>query len=465
MSATALHPVDLEPSLLTAHTYTTRRRSTVVDPATVMSMMVCLLYCLPAPLIVPELTYAGRPALLTAFALWCWWLTTRLNPRLVMVGPQPMRWVVFAYLVSILLSYLAGLARGLTTLEANGQDFTLIVTVQFLGVVLMAADGIPNWERLNGVLRVYLWSAGFMAVVGLLQASLKVNIVAYMTFPGLQLKSDVADFQPRGAGGLFRVAGTATHYIEFSTVMAMAVPFAIHFARFAPTRNARLAAGTVGVLVTAAIPFAISRTGVLALGIAMAVMFLAAWDWRTRYNVLIVGGAVVAALMVVKPGLLGTLKSMFATAENDPSITGRTDDYAYVAQWFSERPWLGRGPGTLIPDLYLILDSQWLYSLVTSGIVGAAAFAALHVTGITLASIALRRSTRPADRHLCAALISALVTSIVVSATFDSLGFSTFAFTLALMSGLCGAVWRFSHPRRTVRTSYVRRQSEYLQSD
>jgi O-antigen ligase len=451
-----LHPVDLEPSLLAVHTYATRRRRVRVDAAALLSIMVCLLYCLPATLIVPELTFAGRPALLVTFALCCWWLLTRLHPRLAMVGPQPMRWAVLAYLVSFLLSYLAGTMRGLPELEANGQNFALIVTFEFLGVLLIAADGIPNWQRLGGILRVFVWSAGFAALVGLIQSTTAIDITRYLTLPGLRFHGQMADFAGRGDGGLFRVASTAAHYIEFSTVMAVAVPFAIHFARFAPSRTARAATALVALLMTAVIPMTVSRTGVLALAAAVAVMFIATWDWRTRYHVLAFGVVTTAALMVLKPGLLGTMKSLFVSAPNDPSIQGRTDDYEYVAYWFSQRPWLGRGPGTLIPDLYLILDNQWLGTLVTGGVVGVAAFAGLHITGITLATIALRRSSRPAERDLCAALIAAQVTSLLVSATFDSLSFTTFSFTLALMCGISGTVWRLTHPDRTVRTSNVR---------
>jgi O-antigen ligase len=456
LTSTALHPVDLEPTLLEERTYGTRRRLTRIDAAGLLSLMVFLLYALPAQLIVPELTYAGRPALLVAFALWCWWLLARLNHRLVMLGPQPMRWVVLFYLMATLLAYLAGTLRGLPILESNAQNFNLIITLEFLGVVLMAADGIPNWQRLNGVLRVYIWAGGFMALVAFIQVISKVNIAMYIKLPGTQVLGEIADFQNRGDAGFFRVAGTATHYIEFSTVMAMAVPFAIHFARFATSKRARVAAAVVAVMMTAAIPMAISRTGVIALITAVVVMFVAAWNWRTRYNVMLVGIAVVGALTVLKPGLLGTLKAMFTSFDEDPSISGRTDDYTIVSHYFAQRPWLGRGPGTLIPDLYLILDNQWLLTLVTGGIIGVAAFAALHLVSLTLAWIALKRADRPEDKHLCAALISTVVISMLVSATFDTLSFTTFSFTLALCCGISGAVWRFTHPARAVRTSSVR---------
>ena len=373
-----------------------------------------------------------------------------------MVGPQPLRWAALLYLLSMLLSYLAGMLRGLPTKESNAQNFSLLVTVEFLGLILMTADGTPNWARLRTIIRVFVWSATFMSFVGMVQSLLNYDLRQYLLLPGLQIKSELADFALRGDGGLFRVAGTATHYIEFSTVLAMAVPFGIHCTFYAATRTGRILFGAATLLITTAIPVAISRTGVVALGAAVIVMFVLAWNWRMRYNVLLVGGVVVGGLVLVKPGLLGTLRSMFLWIDADPSISGRTDDYASVAYWFAERPMLGRGPGTLIPDLYIILDNQWLLTLVTGGIIGVLALVVLHVTCVSLAWIAMRRSTRPEDRHLCAALISTQVVAVLVGATFDSFSFTTFLFTLGLMSGACGVVWRVTHPARIIRTSTVR---------
>jgi hypothetical protein len=45
---------------------------------------------------------------------------------------------------------------------------------------------------------------------------------------------------------------------------------------------------------------------------------------------------------------------------------------------------------------------------------------------------------------------------LLVAGTFDSMSFLTYATTLALTLGLCGTVWRLTHPARTVRTSTTR---------
>src|SRR5262249_40038919 len=160
-----------------------------------------------------------------------------------------------------------------------------------------------------------------------------------------------------------------------------------------------------------------------------------------RYNVFVIASGLGLTLMVVKPGLLGTLRALlFADSANDPSIAGRTQDYEVVGHFFARHPWLGRGPGRLIPVVYncLVLGHTWLYQLVTWGLVGVVALATLHITAITLAVLGFRRSPNEEEKHLCVALIAVQVLAIVVGGTFDSLGFSTFAITLALLMGCCG---------------------------
>ena len=108
MTATAVHPVDLEPSLVGDRIYLSRRRYTRIDAAMLLSAMVCFLYLIPSSLILPGMTDIGRPALVIGLLLWFWWVLVRLNPRLVMVGPQPIRWAVLVYGMSLLASYAAG---------------------------------------------------------------------------------------------------------------------------------------------------------------------------------------------------------------------------------------------------------------------------------------------------------------------------------------------------------------------
>ncbi|WP_250002926.1 O-antigen ligase [Actinoplanes sp. M2I2] len=444
------HLADFDPSLIADRTYLTRRRFTTVDAPAVLSLTIGLLTLFPAYLIVPGLTDLGRPALIGAFLLGCWWLVARLSPRLMMVGPQPARWIALVYVLSLLVSYAVGFLRGLTTMEMNSADRAMLGAIAFLGVMLIAADGIPNWARLQGVLRVFVWCACFMAVIGLVQALLYIDLTQRLMIPGLQPKGWIVGLELRGGG--VRVASTAFHYIEFSLIMVMALPFAIHFARFAPTPRQRHLFAVAALLIAGAVPVTMSRTGFLALGVVLAVL-VPVWGWRLRYNMLVIGTGLLVAMAVAKPNVASTISGIFLDAENDPSITARTKRYEMVGHYFSQTPWLGRGTGTWVSPQYQYLDNQWLGTALSNGVVGVAALATLYIGAVWLAGLALRRTTVAAERHLCACLIAVALTGILANATFDALGFSTYSTVLALMLGLCGAVWRFTHPARAVRTS------------
>lgn len=450
---TAIHPGDLEPSRVDKHTYLTRRRLLRIDATMLLGLMFALLTVLPARLIVPGTTDIGRPALVVCLLMFCWWVISRLNPRLAFTGPQPIRWALLVYWSSMFISYAAGFLRGLTAMEANSADRWLLGTAAMSGVILTIADGIANWDRLRAFLRVIVWCCFFMAVVGLAEAVLAQPLSQLLVVPGLEEIRPAPELQVRGGG--LRVAATTSHYIELSAVLATGLPFAIHLARFAPTSNGRRTYLFAAMVIGAGIPATISRTGLIAVGISLLCL-MPLWAWRMRYNALVLCLGVFGILGAAKPSFAVTLVEMFTGLSSDPSITSRTEDYGLVGFYFAQRPWFGRGTGTWVVPQYIYLDNQWLSTALCNGIVGVAALAALFITAMVLAVIALRRAATAEDKHLCAALIGTQIIAIFVSLTFDSLWFDTYAITVAVTIGLCGAVWRFTHPARRVRTSTTR---------
>ena len=189
----------------------------------------------------------------------------------------------------------------------------------------------------------------------------------------------------------------------------------------------------------------------LALALVSLVLF-PVWSWRQRYNISVIAAILGATAAVASPGLVRTLLDLFDDPSTNPAFTVRAERYPMVFHYVAQRPWLGRGTGTWVAPQYTILDNQWLDTLLSNGIVGVAVLALLHLTGIALAFMALRRSTTAEARHLCAALICTQVVGLAVAERSDWLSFSTYAVVLALNLGFCGTVWRLTHPSRTVRT-------------
>jgi polysaccharide biosynthesis protein PslJ len=445
---------DLDPSLVDRQTYASRRRRHLLDTAATLGLVAALAMLVPAHLVIPGLTGIGRPVVAFGTVLALAWFVSRLHPRLAMRTPQPLRWTAAAYLTAMLLSYAAGSLRGLPPLEANGADRALVISLFMVGVALVCADGVATRARLDDLLRTLVGLGVVMALIGHVQASFEFNLVELIRLPGLVDHRDAVDFRARGAGFL-QVASTTLHYIEFSTVMAFLVPYGIHLIRFSRGPRGRAAALVGTVLVAAAVPITLSRTGMVGLAVALLVLGWS-WSWRIRYTVAVASLGLLAALMVVQPGLLGTIRALFTHAGDDPSVQGRTDDYGPAFDYISQRPLLGRGPGTFIPSLYRFIDNDWLLHLITVGVVGTAAYAAWHLAAVTLAVVAYRRARSEVDRHLCACLIATQATAVVVAAFFDAMAFATHVTVLSILTGAAGAMWRFTHPDRRVRSAAPR---------
>jgi O-antigen ligase len=418
------------------------------DAGSGLILVVLLAYVLPPRLIVSGVGAVGRPAVLAAFGLMVWWLCAKLVPGLSIQSRQPIRVAVGLFLLAYSSAFAFGLGRQLPVEEASGANRAAITTLALCGVTLVTADGIRTRKRLDQVLRMLLAGGLIMAVVGILQHWFDYDLTPRIRFPGLTLNSGLIGVGARGSELLARVAGTAGHYIEYGVLMGMLLPLAIHYLRFAADRLQRRFYLLVTVTIALAMFFSVSRAAILTGAVAM-LFLVPAWRWRDRLNAACWAFIFLVLVRATQPGLLGTIKSLFLNMSNDPSITGRTNDYAQVGRYISERPWFGRGPGTFSPDRYLLLDNQWLATVISIGFVGGVALLLLLLTAVTLGKRVGRLSTDASARHLGHAIGASILGGMVASFTFDSLSFTTFALTLFLLIGAAGALWRLESDRGT----------------
>ena len=202
-----------------------------------------------------------------------------------------------------------------------------------------------------------------LALIGFAQFVTGINIVNALHIPGLTLHSSGVSLYDRE--GFHRVNGTALHALEYATVLSMVLPLALSQAVRRRTSWCR-APGPAHRRSAAADRVPVGRPGARRRA-----------GLRTRrrgpagaWIVLALLPVGVLAFVAVTPGLLGTIRGLFVSAGTDTSITARTDDYPAVGDFFSQYPWLGRGPNTFLPSIYRTLDNQYLGSLVEGGIVG-----------------------------------------------------------------------------------------------
>lgn len=414
------------------------------DEVTAITMLIAATMFIPGDRRLGPLGAIGVPGTLVGGGLLLLWLYSRCSPNLgADRGRQPLRILAIVMLVATLASYVAGQVRGLLPAEVTVSDAALLGLASGLGVMLFASDSIRDMAVLHRVIERITLGAALMSIVAILQYFNIIDLAALVKFPGLTVEAKSAEnIFVIERGGLNRVAGTATHPIELSVALAMCFPLALHMVLTAPPER-RARSWTILSLIAITLPLTISRSGILAVAVA-AVLYCSCLKIRTIVNLLPLALAGMAAVAVAAPGVLGTLKGFLLATGNEPSSDARTEDYPIVIAQWREHPILGRGVGTYIPDLYRVVDNQYLVTLVSTGVIGLFVLIAFFCTGYSLGRRINRYANNDSERQLGQALAAAIAAAAVASYTFDSMAFLIVFILTHLLVGCAGALWRIS---------------------
>ena len=207
------------------------------------------------------------------------------------------------------------------------------------------------------------------------------------------------------------------------------------------TKRSRLFSLVPAILITAALPTALSRTAVVAFAAVISIMWFS-WSRRRQMRFTMTVGLGVASLFVFAPKVPGVLIDLFTKANEDVSISTRTEDYSKAADFISQNPFFGRGFKTFDPARYFYLDNQYLLSLIETGIIGTICLLGLLVTAITLARNVRHTSRDPFVRELGQCCVAAIFAVMLCFATFDTMSFPMISFTTLAIVGIASALWR-----------------------
>ena len=232
----------------------------------------------------------------------------------------------------------------------------------------------------------------------------------------------------------------------------MVFPIALHYALTTTAERARRRWWVCTATILVAVPFSISRTGVIAMLSVLLVLGFA-WSPQRRWRALGFGLVFLVAMRLAVPGLVGTIRALFTSFGEDPSVADRQIDYAFVKDLFNARPFFGRGFFTFIPTRYDWLDNQYLMTAVETGVVGVLAILTLFAVGIGISRLVWAVSSDDTSRDLARSLMAALTVPVTTFATFDYMSFATSRSLLFLLVGCAGALWRIEvrdRPRAAV---------------
>jgi O-antigen ligase len=407
------------------------------DGCSILTWALVLLFLVPQPyVLVGPLKSIGNPATLVALAGLAIWAASRVLNLSQASELNPVRWVLLVFTIAATAAYAAGMVRDLTASESASTTRVIFGHMALLGVALLAVDELGTRERITVLLQRVVLLGGVAASIGILEFAFSgFDFREVMRLPGLTANVDPESVS---RSGFDRITSGSSHPIEFAVVTAALVPLALHFVIH--TRTGRWPYALALVAMLAAIPMSVSRSGFLALAVGFLV-YAAALSHRGRLNALVLGLIGVAVFRAMVPGLLGTVRSLFRDTSTDPSIAGRTDDYAAIPGLMDGHWWWGRGLGTFVPDVYFFLDNQFLAALLQGGVIGLLAFIVLLLVGIGTARGVRRRATDPALRSLGQALAATIASLGVSGFVFDLLSFRQSGFLLFLAIGCAGALW------------------------
>lgn len=425
-----------------------------------------LLLCIPSRLVLGPLGSAGTPAGLAGVGALVWWLFATVAGQNPVRGLTPLRVSLAALTGAVLAAYANGTSGGwyappsvrqstddlfdlvqpnvdqIAAAMITTADRGLLIYAGWLGITLLTAEGLRSWKDLHLLTTWVVWLGAVVAALGVIQFFTGVNISRFFIIPGLSASSDFGFVSSRSI--LNRPSSTATHPIEFGVVLAALLPLALH--RSICRWGAKLVAPPTA-LIAVAVFMSVSRSAILVTIISFVVLMLG-WSWEWRRRALLLAPVFIVTLRVAIPGLVGTIFSLFRNVGNDPSVTGRTDDYGVVMWLFHDHEVFGRGLFTFVPRFYRILDNQYLMFMLELGFVGLVAAIVLFLAGFFSARSAFRHAAAAESRHLGLALSGSILGMAVTYVTFDAWGFPMAAGLTFLLLGMAGAAWRLARDDR-----------------
>jgi O-antigen ligase len=423
-------------------------------PLNLVTIWLGLVLLIPSVLVVPGLGAVGTPANLFGLGLAGVWTLGRIQGKSNdELGFQWAYLAFGAYLVGNLMAYMAGHTRGIDPDEALAADRWMLATISYMGVALVAADGLRSRRDISEMLRRTTYFASFVSLLGASQFFTDFDPIRFMTLPGLQL-NDGAILSIVVEENFDRVSATAGHPIEFGVVMAAMLPLALHFVMHAPDAQTLRRSRVVLFMIGLGVPISIGRSSTLALGIAMLVL-ASIWNRRQLITAAFFGVIAMFGLRAAVPSLLGTILTLFTGLEDDSSITARTSDYDEAFDYIGQDPWFGRGPNTFDPGEYLLLDNQLLKSTIEIGYFGVFTLIVMIVVGLNLGRSVLSRAVDDDARHLGQALVASLWALAITLAFADMLFYAQFTGLLFLFIGSAAALNRTKDQHAPEETALV----------
>jgi hypothetical protein len=252
------------------------------------------------------------------------------------------------------------------------------------------------------------------------------------------------DFRPELSNPEFgrrSITGPTTHALAVTSLLAMALPFALIRVLDAVPGSRRILWILATFLILAGTMSTLRKTAIFAP--AAALLPLLCYRPRQMVKLLPFGLVAIIAIQATSPGALGSLKSQMSPdrLQSVGTVQDRIADYDAIqpdewAYWA-----VGRGYGTYDHNKYRLLDNQYLGIRMGTGLLGFAGYIGLIVGAFGVAHLGIRARDRIRSPIALAAAATAAVFA-VVSSLFDILAFPQVPYMFLTAAALAVAATR-----------------------
>jgi O-antigen ligase len=232
------------------------------------------------------------------------------------------------------------------------------------------------------------------------------------------------------------ITGPTRHALSVTTILGMALPFAVVLAAIAPDRRKRILWAIAACVIIAGALITQRKSGAVVPAMALLVLFFL--RPRQLLRLAPFGVAALAIALVLTPGIFSTVRELGHTSEQD-STQGRTSDYPAIVPDILTRPVIGRGYGTMDServDTYRIFDNEYIGQLFQVGALGLLAFIALIVTPL-FAARSMLRSDDPVRGPPALAAGAACLAFGVACSLYDILTFPQAPYLFLFCGAMC----------------------------
>jgi polysaccharide biosynthesis protein PslJ len=309
----------------------------------------------------------------------CWVTSLLIDPRTRLRASgleAPLALIWLSALASVLVN-----GPRIDQLAVQGEVIKgLMFLASFLLVFYLIVSVIRSYDHVQLLVRVIVAGGAVVAGFGVVEAWTGFNVFNRLgdLIPLLSLKEAIGEETTRG--GRLRVFASSQGPISLGAALVMLIPLGIFLARTEKRRAFWL--GLTGVITLGALSTG-SRTSVMML-LTVGLVFLWLRPMETRRGLVVLLLPALLAVQIVLPGTIGSLRSSFfpeggLVAQQSQNAgtrgSGRIADLGPSLDEASETPLFGQGYGTRVTGRdpranALILDNQWLKSLLELGALG-----------------------------------------------------------------------------------------------